>query len=71
MMNQSCAVFTKEYPTAGGVLVIENIAKGIKKKSDVIREILDSTACLGNSNLIQLNCRNKVDCGSQVKEAEH
>lgn len=69
MYNRACAVLTKEYPTSGGVLIIENIVKGDRKKTDVIREILENMACPCDNDLVQSASRNTADCGSQVKEA--
>ena len=71
MINYTYAAFSKEYATDSGVLIIENITKGNKKKTDVIREILENTACLVHKNLVQSTCRNTADYGSQTKEAEN
>lgn len=70
MMNREYSPFANEYPTASGVLVIENIVNGQRKKTDVIRELLENETCLFNEALVQSDCRNTADCGSQKKEAE-
>jgi len=70
MTDQTCVISTKEYPASGGMLIIENIAKGNQKKTDVIRGIIEHMACSTDTGLVQSVYRNTADCGSQEKEAE-
>jgi hypothetical protein len=69
MTDQTCVINTKEYPASGGVLIIENIAEGTRKKTDIIRGIIEHMACSLDKGLVQSACRNTADCGSQKKEA--
>ena len=67
MTNQLNDAYAKERATSGGVLIIENIAKGERKKTDVIREILEYADYTGGENLLQLACVSTDDCGSKAK----
>lgn len=69
MTDQTCVISTKEYLASGGMLIIENIAKGNTKKADIIRGIVEHMACSIDKGLVQSACRNMADCGSQEKEA--
>ena len=57
MTGQTCVTSTKEYPASGGMLIIENIAEGNRKKADIIREMVQSAY------------ENTAGCGSQEKAA--
>lgn len=69
MTDQTGVISTKEYPASGGMLIIENIAVSNRKKTDIIREIIEHMACPTDKDLVPA-CRNTADCSSQEKEAE-
>lgn len=69
MTDPTCVISTKEYPASGGILIIENITKGNRKKADIIREIIEHMACPLDKGLVQSAYRNTTDYGSQEKEA--
>lgn len=69
MTSQACTMTAKEYPSSSGVLIIENIVAGDRKKADVIREILENMAYSYGKDLVQSACRNTDDPGSQEKRA--
>ena len=64
-------VFKKEYPLKNGMLIIENIFNGVMSKTDIIKEILENTACTDSEYLVKASCRDIADCGSQTKEVEN
>ncbi len=69
MTGPTCVISTKEYPASDGILTIENIAEGNRKKTDIIRGIIEHMACPPDKGLVQSAYRNTADCGSQEKEA--
>jgi hypothetical protein len=69
MTGPTCVISTKEYPASDGMLIIENIAEGNRKKADIIRVIIEHMACPPDKGLVQSACRNTAGCGSQEKEA--
>lgn len=71
MTAPTCVISTKEYPASSGMLIIENIAQGTRKKIDIIREIIEHIACPLGKGLVQSAYRNTADCSSQEKEAEN
>lgn len=69
MTDPTCVISIKEYPASDGTLTIENIAEGNRKKTDIIRGIIEYMACSLDKGLVQSAYKNTADCGSQEKAA--
>lgn len=65
MLYQSCTTLAKEYTANSGVLTIESVFTGGKKKTEVIREILEIFASTNDKALLQSKYGNNADCGSR------
>ena len=69
MTGPTRVISTNEYPASHGILVIENIAEGSGKKTDVIRQIIENMVCPLDRGLVEPADKNTADCDSQEKEA--